>query len=303
MPPAYTTPSDVFSPQRVGQAIKGYQYNNHAVLGNGYITEIPGAIWQPGGKQITFPKIVGFSGGSSANASDGTQVDSNKVEITSVTADSVSRIKSIAVDKVSLEYCIQEMQLSNGQNTTLFDSIMDQLGQLMLDEMDKAFVAEAETTTLGIGSTSVPVTISYDQVVNALAQWGDKAARADACLVVHSNIYKQILKLEDLKDAAMFGAPTQITGQVVYLAGLPVYVSDNITKTTVDDGENPDIVSYTNLILRRGALRYSMRSDMEVEIKTEKGNTMRYLDADWRYLVDLEQGPQLGAIKLIAKEA
>lgn len=298
MPPQYTTPSDVFSPQRVGQAILGYQNNNLALMANGFVTEIPGAIWQPGGKQITFPRIKGFSTGSVANPSDGSQVDSDKVEMDMVTADAVSRIKSVAVDKVTLEYCLQEMQLSNGTNTTLFDSIMTQLGQMMLDELDKAMVAEAETTTLAVGTTGVPVTVSYDQVVNGLALWGDKAARADAALVVHSNTYKQILKLSDLKDAAKFGAPTMLTGQVVYLAGLPVYVSDNITQTTVGE-----VVSYTNLIVRRGALRYSMRSEMDVEIKTEPRNTMRYLDADWRYLVDLEQGPRLGVVKLITSHA
>jgi len=298
---AFTTPSDVFSPQRVGPSILGYQYANLAILGKGFVVDIPGAIWQPGGKQITFPRVKGFTGESSANPSDGTLVDSDKVEIDSVTADAVSRIKSIAVDKVTLEYCLQELNLSNGTKTTLYDSIITQLGQLMLNELDKALVAEAETTTLALGTTSVPVTISYDQVVNALALWGDKAARADACLLVHSNVYKQILKLTDLKDAAKFGAPTQITGQVVFLAGLPVYVSDNITQTTV--AGTPDIVSYTCLILRRGALRYSMRSELDVEIKSQVRSTMRFMDADWRYLVDLEQGAQLGAIKLIAAAA
>jgi len=290
---AYTTPSDVFSPQVVGQAIKGYLYNNVALLGSGYIGSIPGAVWSAGGNQVTFPKYTGFTAtagvASSANAADGTKVDSKKVTVTTVTADCVNRILSIAVDKVTLQNAYTDMDLYN--------MIISQIGEQIRNEIDLALITEAATTTLTLGDTTTPVDMTYDNVVDAKMLWGDKAQNADAAMIVHSNSYGEILKLADIKDASKFGIPTSVAGEVPVLAGMPVFVSDNITfnDSTAD--------SYTNLIVRRNALRFGTRSEAEMEIKTEPGNTMRYLDTDFRYIVDLEQSAQLGVIKMVTTAA
>lgn len=290
MPNAYTTPSDVFKPQAIGQALKGYLYNNLALLASGYVGDIPNAIWSKGGKQVTFPKVMGIVAngadgkGSSQNKMDGTKVDSKKFSITSVTADAVERILSIAVDKYTLEYAYTDPDL--------YSAIIQQVGEQVSDEIDKAIVTTAEASTLVVTKTAA---ITYDAVVEGLGQWGDKMARADAMLVVHSKVYQDILKIADFKDAAKFGAPTQITGQVPFLAGLPVFVSDNITTVT----GTPN--TYRNLIVRRGAVRLGMRSDVAMEIKTEPGNTMRYLDFDWAYVPDLASTAQTGVVKLITQ--
>lgn len=280
---AYTTPSDVFAPQRIGQSIKGYIYNNHALSGSGFIGSIAGATWSAGGKQVTFPKYTGFTGGSSANASDGTKVDSKKVTVTSVTADCVSRILSIAVDKATLQDAYTDPDVYN--------YIINQVGEVVVKELDLALVAEAETSTLLMDADDA--TIAYDDIIDGLKLWGDKMQQSEAMLVVHSKVYADLLKLAEVKDSAKFGYATMPNGRVPVIAGCPVYVSDNVTVTDLTSD------TYTNLIVRRNAVRFGMRSEVDMEIKTEPGNTMRYLDFDWRYIVDLEQSAQLGVIKLV----
>ena len=179
----------------------------------------------------------------------------------------------------------------SGQSVSAVCKYFDIEPQNMLvayDEIDLALVAEAETTTLEQDGSLAD--ISYDVIVDALLKWGDKFPRSEAMLVTHSKVYGDIVKSAEIKEASYFGGSTMQTARVPVIAGLPVYVSDNVT---LDTGV------YTNLIVRRDALRFGMRQDVEMEIKTEKGNTMRYLDADFRYVVDLEQSAQYGAIKVL----
>lgn len=289
---AYTTPSDVFKPEVLGRAVRGYLYNNNALLGSGYIGDIEGAIWSAGGNTVTFPKITGIQTngvdgkGSSTNPTNGSKVESKKFGVTSYTAACVSRLLSIAVDKVTFQDSLTSVQL--------FNAIVMQIAEQVRNEIDSALITEGETTTLSLDiSAETENTISYDALVDALALWGDKFPRSEAALMVHSDKYADILKLAEIKEASYFGMSTMMTARVPVLAGLPVFVSDNCTVTdlTVD--------TYTSLIVRRNALRLGMRQDVELEIKTEPGNTMRYLDTDFRYIVDLEQAAQFGAIKLI----
>ena len=292
---AYTTPSDVFKPEVLGRAVMGYLYNTNALLGSGYVGSIEGAIWNAGGNTVTFPKVSGIVSngadgkGSSTNAADGTTVESKKFSVTSYTAACVNRILSIAVDKVTLQDSLTNVQL--------FNAIVTQIAEQVRNEIDLALVAEAETTTLELDADDA--VIDYDSVVDALLLWGDKFPRSEAMLVVHSKVYSDVLKTAQIKEASYFGAGTMQSARVPVLAGMPVFVSDNVTVTT--DGAGAGIDNYTNLIVRRNSLRFGMRQDVEMEIKNQIGNTMRYLDADFRYVVDLEQAGQLGAIKLLTR--
>lgn len=285
MPNAYTQPADVFKPQVLGEMIRAYLFNNVALIGSGHVGELSGAIWNAGGDTVTFRTFAGFSGGSSATPVDGTKIDSQKVTMSSYTKAVVNRMISIAVNKLSIE--------DVSQDTDLFNEIFVQIGEQVRKDIDLALVTEAETTSL---SHTVAGTISYTATVAAKMKWADKTQSADPALIVHSKVYEDLLKLAEVSTYNNWGPnPTVQTGAVPYFCGMPVFVSNNITTVT----GTPN--TFRNLILDRGSLQFGLKREVEAEIKTEPGTTMRYIDVDYRYVTHLRQTNPLGTIRFITQ--
>lgn len=275
----YTAPSDVFVPQVVGEMARTYLYYKLALIGNGFAQEAE-AIWNGDGSTVTLPYVTGFSGSSGTLATDGTQVDSQKFSVTSTTASVTAKIISIAMAGATLEDVARDINLYN--------EMLMQVQQAVAKDVDAALITAAETTAL---STTTGGPICYEDIVKAKLNWGD-SMNDDACLVVHSTVYADLLKLAQVSTWQNWGGnPVAPSGRVPMIAGLPVFVSDNLTNST----------TYTNLIIRRGGLKFAFKRALKVDLKKEKGNDMTYFDWTYRYTTYLKPAPtgRDNAIKLI----
>lgn len=114
-------------------------------------------------------------------------------------------------------------------------------------EFDRALVEAANSTTGGGVATqdASTGTITYDALVDALAQFGD--AQVDvAAVIVHSKVLADLRKLKDTTGQPIFVDAQQ--GGLPRVMGLPLIVSDRAPVITGTP------TKYVTLIVRRGAL-------------------------------------------------
>lgn len=281
MPSAYTQDANIIQPQVLGDVVATWLYYNSALIGSGAATELTGAMWNAGGSTVTFRKLAGFTAGSATLPTDGTQVDSKNVTMTSYTKTVTNKIVSIAMSNVALEDVTQDVDLYN--------AVVDQVGSQVRDDVDAALITEACTSTLSHDCTGA--SISYNDIVTAKMKWADKSVIKNPVLVCHSAVYNDLLKLSQVATFNNWGAgPAVQSGAVPYIAGMPVIVSDNVT--------NADGV-YTNLIVDRGALQYAFKRLVTVEVKNQPGNDMHWFDFTYRYVVNMTQSNPLPVVKYI----
>ncbi len=282
MTAAYTTPSDVFVPEVLGPVVEAYLYDNYALVGTGYVQPLD-VSWNAGGNTATIRKFSGLASGFQSNAVDGTQVESTDLSVTSYTVKAVNKILSVAIDDVTMDDVATDVELQR--------RMVEQVGKEVQKVLDQALVTEAETTTLSKTCTG---RLSVEELVSAkVTNWGDKSVVWDSCLVVHSKVYGDLVTLPQVQDSYRFGSLVAQTGVIPSINGMPIFVSDAISGPTNN--------LYTNLIVRRGALGYNFRKALQLEIKSEKGNTMKYWDFSFRYLVDLLYSNPLGVIKVYSE--
>lgn len=279
----YTTISDVFVPQVVGQLVKTYLYNNLALLSSGLVKDIgPTVEWNKGGNTVTFPTYTGFTPGSGSETlpTDGSSVDSKKITMSSTTEDVIGKIIPLAFTGTMFEDVLQSADVQA--------KVIEQIGEEAANDIDESLITEALTTTL-IYSADSGVPINYDGVALAKMLWGDKVHRYNAGLVIHSDVYAKLIRLNAVTEYQNWGAdPTTRTGRVPFFAGMPVFVSDNIPST---DGV------YSNLIVAQGSLEWAMKREVTIKPKQTPGNDNEYLDATYRWMVHLSDRRPLGCIE------
>jgi N4-gp56 family major capsid protein len=134
-----------------------------------------------------------------------------------------------------------------------------QLGIVIANKVDSDIKAELESTTLAVDYSATGV-IDYNAIVQALAQFGENYDDILA-LVVHSKQAADLLKDSNFINAAAFGQPVMVNGYAAIgkVAGIPVVISDRITKTT----GTPD--TYTALLLRKNAVALAYKRQLKIE--------------------------------------
>lgn len=134
-----------------------------------------------------------------------------------------------------------------------------QLGIVIANKVDSDIKAELESTTLAVDYSATGV-IDYNAIVQALAQFGENYDDILA-LVVHSKQAADLLKDSKFINAAAFGQPVMVNGYAAIgkVAGIPVVISDRITKTT----GTPD--TYTALLLRKNAVALAYKRQLKIE--------------------------------------
>ncbi|MBB6061891.1 N4-gp56 family major capsid protein [Thermosipho japonicus] len=134
-----------------------------------------------------------------------------------------------------------------------------QLGIVIANKVDSDIKAELESTTLAVDYSATGV-IDYNAIVQALAKFGENYDDILA-LVVHSKQAADLLKDSNFINAAAFGQPVMVNGYAAIgkVAGIPVVISDRITKTA----GTPD--TYTALLLRKNAVALAYKRQLKIE--------------------------------------
>ncbi len=139
-----------------------------------------------------------------------------------------------------------------------------QLGVVLALKVDTDIKTELESTT-NVVDVSGSGTISYSAIVDALAKFGENYDDVLA-LVVHSKQAADLLKDSNFINAAAFGQPVMVNGYAAIgkIAGIPVVISDRITKTPGNTTTGtPD--TYTALLLRKNAVALAYKRQLQIE--------------------------------------
>lgn len=122
------------------------------------------------------------------------------------------------------------------------------------DLRDKAYTAGAGQTV-----TKAAV-ISYNNVIDALAPYGDEVTEGGFSLIIHSKQFRDIVKDSAFQNLANFGeGASSVPGPMGMLGTIPVYVSDRITVVS----GTPD--TYKSLVIRNQPLAYVRKREALVE--------------------------------------
>ncbi len=169
-----------------------------------------------------------------------------------------------------------------------------QVSTLAARYIDAALVDEGETTTL---ASTVSQTFSWEIFVDAIIdKWGDKAMEMVGGLVIHSKVMGDIMKLPEFKRADQLGQlGSVLVGFIGMLGTYPVFVSDRLTVTT----GTPN--TYTNMILKRGALGLLFQRTLLVERDRDILKKNWVIAADVRFAVHLFFANPLPAIRLVTQ--
>jgi hypothetical protein len=170
-----------------------------------------------------------------------------------------------------------------------------QVARLAARYLDRKLIAEAETTAL---SEPVAGTFTWAKFVDAIIKhWGDAAFENVGGIVVHSKVLGDVMKLPEYVTASnvIAGVPANNERIRGTIGGFPLFVSDRLTLTA----GTPN--TYTNLVLKRGALGVMVQRQLLVESDRDilKKNTV--IAADVRAAVHLFHGVPQPAVKLVTQ--
>lgn len=92
--------------------------------------------------------------------------------------------------------------------------------------------------------------LTWEAVTVAIGKFGDEWDPSEmAALVVHSDVHGTLLRDDRFQDLASIGTNSVLRGQVGAIGGVPIIVSNRITKSGVVGSER-----YRNLFIRKGSL-------------------------------------------------
>jgi hypothetical protein len=283
-----TTVSDVFQPEILTEAVQGVFGQKTAFMGSrlaalGAVV-VEGSMPEGGPKAIGVTVKVPYFGtiGEFVSNPDGSSVTPNKIQQTN---------ESSTVTRDSLAFEVSAWAQGNAAvNPNVGDPYEESARQIMVAAeraMDKRIItaaAAAGVYTKDVYSSSAPITINWDLVVDAKVEgWGDEQDDIVAMLC-HSHTHKDMLKL---KDAA--GRPLLITaetegGPVDRFCGLPVVISDRVPLTgstmgaVTSSGTSPPVATLTGTPL--GAFKLQIdcvlggaHTTATIRFSTDGGNT------------------------------
>jgi hypothetical protein len=282
-----TTVSDVFQPEILTEAVQGVFGQKTAFMGSrlaglGAVV-VEGSMPEGGPNAIGVTVKVPYFGviGEFANNPDGSAVTPGKIQQTS---------ESATVTRDSLAFEVSRWAQGNAAvDPNVGDPYEECARQIMVAAeraMDKRIITSAAATGVylkDVYSSTAPVTISWDLVVDAKAEgWGDENEDVVAMLC-HSQTHKDMLKLKDGAGRPLLIESQIEGGPVDRFCGLPVVISDRVPLTgstmgaVVSSGTTPPVATLTGTPLGAWKLvidcMLSHASDTLIRFSTDNGNT------------------------------
>lgn len=158
---------------------------------------------------------------------------------------------------------------------------------------DAQLTAAAKASTLTHAATS---TITLNDIVDAIGKWDDASNDIDS-LVVHSKVYRDLIKLSEFKTLTHKADAVLSKGIVGELYGVPVRVSDLIPVTAADTSKSTP-TKYHNLLLKKGALGLWYQRNMNVEVERDTIKRTTVITADTIFAAAMFQGNPLPVVVL-----
>ena len=156
---------------------------------------------------------------------------------------------------------------------------------------DRELITAAETSTLLHTASG---TITLNDIVDAIGKWNDASVNISG-LVVHSKVYRDLIKLAEFKTLTQKADSVIEKGVVGMVYGVPIRVSDAIT--TVAGSPN----SYRNLLLKKGALGLWYQRNMNVETERDTIKRTTVITADSIFATAMFQDNPLPVVKLVTQ--
>ena len=156
---------------------------------------------------------------------------------------------------------------------------------------DRELITAAETSTL---LHTASATITLNDIVDAIGKWNDASVNISG-LVVHSKVYRDLIKLSEFKTLTQKADQVIERGVVGQIYGVPIRVSDAIT--TVAGSPN----TYRNLLLKKGALGLWYQRNMNVETERDTIKRTTVITADSIFATAMFQDNPLPVVKLVTQ--
>lgn len=156
---------------------------------------------------------------------------------------------------------------------------------------DRELITAAETSTL---LHTASATITLNDIVDAIGKWNDASVNISG-LVVHSKVYRDLIKLAEFKTLTQKADQVIEKGVVGMVYGVPIRVSDAVT--TVAGSPN----TYRNLLLKKGALGLWYQRNMNVETERDTIKRTTVITADSIFATAMFQDNPLPVVKLVTQ--
>jgi hypothetical protein len=253
---AVTAISDIINPEVLADQISA-KFPDNLVLGNSRLVEVNSTIplGAPGTKfKLPFWKrITGFGA-----LTEGTAMTTNKV---------AAAAEYAVVQRAGAAYEVYD----TAQLVSIPDPVAEiasQIGRRAAEYIDAALVTAAESTPNTFdqtGSLKTNSAMTMDQntfVVAMTSTLGDNYMNLlnGGAIIMHSKVYGDLMQLGVIQNQYQFGGEVLKTGVIPTLLGLPIIVSDRVTKTTVSS-----VNYYQTYIVGPGALALFYQRQVQVE--------------------------------------
>lgn len=156
---------------------------------------------------------------------------------------------------------------------------------------DRELITAAETSSLQHAAAG---TITLNDIIDAIGKWNDASVNISG-LVVHSKVYRDLIKLAEFKTLTQKADSVIEKGVVGQVYGVPIRVSDSIT--TVAGSPN----TYRNLLLKKGALGLWYQRNMNVETERDTIKRTTVITADSIFATAMFQDSPLPVVKLVTQ--
>jgi hypothetical protein len=157
--------------------------------------------------------------------------------------------------------------------------IASQVGRRAAEYIDAKLVLAAENTPNTYNQSGQETTgyMTQNAVVNGMLTLGDNHGKllGGGAIIMHSKCYGDLLKLGVIQNQYQFGGNVLQTGVVPTLMGLPIIVSDLVTKATVSS-----VVYYNSYIVAKGALALFYQRALNVEFDRDVLGKYDIISAD-----------------------
>lgn len=252
MPNVYTAIADIIDPEVLADQASA-KFTDNLVIGNtGLVLVDPlFPIGSPGTEfKVPFWKrMTGF-----AAMSEGTALTTNKV---TADAEFATVLRAGGAWAVYDTATLVSMADPHGE-------ISSQIARRAAEYVDDKLVLTADKSpNLKDISATGAGTIDPDSITASMIEsMGDQYAKflSGGALIMHSKVYGDLLKLDAIQNQYQSGMDVLKTGLVPTIVGLPIIVSDRVTKSTVSS-----VTYYNSYIVGPGALALFHQRTLKVE--------------------------------------
>lgn len=293
---AATTQSQVVSPVLFTEAVQGAFASKNAFAGSlaqqlGIVIindQFPMAGKEAIGQTIEIPYFSSI-GEFQDNVSDGTAATTKQMSQTNEQGTVIRGTLGFEVSR----WAKAASNIQGGMD--IYTAAGEQAvisGQRYMDrKIIDAAVAGNNQLVKDVYSSSTPVNISYDLLIDSLGLWGDFGGLDQvAALAVHSKVMVDLMKLKDTTGRPLLTMPVDGVDQPPRFMGKPVIVSDrlpldNSTMSAVTlAGTSPPVITLTNSANREngtGPVR-----PMQLKVACTTGGAL----GTWKFKISLDNG-------------